>query len=38
MLFYSNYMRGIIIDGKHNFYRAYNGSFIGRSDTIHLPL
>ena len=35
---YSNYMRGIVIDGKHNFYRAYQGSFIGRSDVIHLPL
>ena len=35
---YSNYMRGIVIDATHNFYREYKGSFLGRSDVIHLAL
>ncbi|HWE04834.1 MAG TPA: hypothetical protein VG326_20680 [Tepidisphaeraceae bacterium] len=35
---YSNYMRGIVIDATHNFYREYKGSFLGRSDVIHLSL
>ncbi|HEY8666940.1 MAG TPA: hypothetical protein VIL86_09755, partial [Tepidisphaeraceae bacterium] len=35
---YSNYMRGIMIDGKIPFYKAYQGSYLGRSDTIHVPL
>ncbi len=35
---YVNYMRGIVIDGKHPFYRSYKGSFLGRSDVIKLKL
>ena len=35
---YSNYMRGIIIDGKHPFHRTYKGSYLGRSDEIRLEL
>ncbi|MDA1140906.1 MAG: hypothetical protein O3B01_20260 [Planctomycetota bacterium] len=35
---YSNYMRGILIDGKHPFHRSYKGSYLGRSDVITLEL
>ncbi|GMV81048.1 MAG: hypothetical protein AMXMBFR7_22320 [Planctomycetota bacterium] len=35
---YVNYMRGILIDGKHPFQRTYQGSYLGRSDEIKLSL
>ncbi len=35
---YTNYMKGIVIDGKHPYQRMYNGSFLGRSDEITLSL
>lgn len=35
---YSNYMRGIVIDGEHPFHRTYKGSYLGRSDEIRLDL
>ena len=35
---YTNYMKGIVIDGKHPYQRMYNGSFLGRSDEIALSL
>ena len=35
---YCNYMRGIIVDGKHPFQRTYEGSYLGRSDEITLNL
>lgn len=35
---YANYMRGIVIDGKHPFQRTYQGSFLGRTDTLTLEL
>ena len=35
---YANYMRGIIIDAKHPFQRTYQGSFLGRTDTLTLDL
>jgi len=35
---YSNYMRGIVVDQKHPFYKSYQGSYLGRSDVIKLDL
>ncbi len=35
---YSNYMRGILIDGKIPFHRSYKGSYLGRSDEIRVKL
>ena len=35
---YCNYMRGIIVDGKHPFHRTYKGSYLGRGDEITLKL
>jgi hypothetical protein len=35
---YTNYMRGIVIDGKIPFQRSYQGSYLGRSDAIKLNL
>ena len=35
---YSNYMRGIVVDHKIPFTKSYQGSYLGRSDTIKLNL
>ena len=35
---YCNYMRGIVIDGKVQFQRTYQGSFLGRTDELTLDL
>ncbi|HUW30283.1 MAG TPA: hypothetical protein VM223_01585, partial [Planctomycetota bacterium] len=35
---YVNYMRGILIDGKHPFQKMYKGSYLGRSAEITLDL
>ena len=35
---YTSYMRGITIDRTHPFQRSYQGSYLGRSDTITISL